>query len=306
MKKLLIIIIFISMAAVIFARGSSEKKINIYYTSSLNGNLDGCDCKGNPRSGLVKRAVYLRSLDKNNSLLLEAGDIFDVYEDKLLSDYILESYLDLGYDAIAVGDQEFSNGKDFLLESNQTDLLRTNNLSILNNSEIFEQISDKPLVISKNGISIAILSIIDPETIRFYPEEIINSIQIEDPESELKKLLSNPEVSDSDLRVLIFHGSVEKARVLSSKIASLNIIIVGHEQQIIDGEKTGNAIIVSPGGEGNLLGHLEVLYQNNKLIFDNNFISFDYMKDPDDKIIRARIDEYTQIMKNRLENYNSQ
>ena len=87
-----------------------------------------------------------------------------------------------------------------------------------------------------------------------------------------------------------------------SRSASLDIIIAGHEQQKIDGEIIASTLLVSPGGEGNLLGHIEVLYKNNNFIFQNNFISFDYMKDPDDMIIREKIDEYNQIMKDRLKN----
>lgn len=300
MNKLFWLIVFAGIAVAAFSAGSVEKQIDIYYTSSLNGNLDGCECKGNPRSGLVKRAVFLREIDRNKSLLLEAGDIFDVYEDKLLSEYILESYQDLGYDAIAIGDQEFSNGSIFLIEKIHKNLFLNNNLSIRNNGGIFKQISDKPLIISRQGINITVLSAIDPEVFRFYPEKLINSIKIEDPAYTIQEFFRNPEVEDVDLRVLLFHGSIKIARELASTIPALDIIIVGHEQQIADGEMIGNTVIVSPGGEGNMLGHLKVLFDNSGLNFHNNFISFDYMNDPDDEIIRVRIDEYTQIMKERL------
>ena len=61
MKKLVVwIVILTGITSAAFSSGTEEKQIDIYYSASLNGNLDGCECKGNPRSGLVKRAVFLR------------------------------------------------------------------------------------------------------------------------------------------------------------------------------------------------------------------------------------------------------
>ena len=95
----------------------SENTITIYYTASLNGNVDGCRCKMNPVAGLVKRAAFLRSLETSGpSLILDAGDIFDEYPDPDLAVHILQVYAELGYDAIAVGHQEFTNGAAGLLE----------------------------------------------------------------------------------------------------------------------------------------------------------------------------------------------
>lgn len=71
----------------------------------------------NPVAGLVKRAAFLRSLETSGpSLILDAGDIFDEYPDPDLAAHILQVYAELGYDAIAVGDQEFTNGAAGLLE----------------------------------------------------------------------------------------------------------------------------------------------------------------------------------------------
>jgi 2',3'-cyclic-nucleotide 2'-phosphodiesterase (5'-nucleotidase family) len=302
MKKLIFLFFAITITIAAFAGGVKEKKLDVYYSSSLNGNLDGCDCKGNPRSGLVKRAVYLREVDSNKALILEAGDIFDVYEDKLLSDYILKSYLELGYDAIAMGDQEFSNGVEYLFKTDYRNLFRSDNLSIQLENSNFQNISDKPLVIAKGGLNITVLSIIDPDVFRFYPESITKAVKIEDPSSTLFKVLKEPEIKNSQLIILLYHGSVNKAHELAKVHKQIEIIIVAHDQQKIDGEMEGNTIIVSPGGDGNLLGHLSIQQEDGKNVFINSFISFDYKTDPDDEGIRNRINEYNKIMKGKLQN----
>jgi len=301
MNKLILWLVFlIGTASGLFAAGAEEKMVDIYYSASLNGNLDGCKCKGNPRSGLVKRAVFLRGIDRNKSLILETGDIFDVYPDELLSDYILQSYRDLGYDAIAVGDQEFSNGTAYLFDRLLDFPFLSNNLFIQNGSGALTEISKSPLVFPKKGLDIAIVSITDPEVFRFYPESIRQGIKAENPAESIFKLLNRKVSKNSDLRILLFHGSLKKARELAEMNPSLNIIIAGHEQQIADGEMIGNTILVSPGADGNLLGHLRVSANGQKILYTNEFIKFDYMKDPDDPFIRKKIEKYNAIMTERL------
>jgi len=299
-KNIFLAVVFLVLGFSLFAAGTNEKQIDIYYSASLNGNLDGCECKSNPRSGLVKRAVYLRNIDKNSSVILETGDIFDVYPDELLSDYILKSYLELGYDAIAVGDQEFSNGISYLLERIIKYPFLGNNLSIKTENGNLVSVSKKPLIISKKGVDVAVLSIIDPEVFRFYPVDITESIEIMNPSNFISLFLSSPETKKADLRLLLFHGSLENVRQIALKNPSLDIIIAGHEQQTVDGEMIGNTILVSPGGEGNMLGHLKVVSDGKELIFDNSFIKFDYMTDSDDPLIRERINEYTKKMTEKL------
>jgi len=106
--------------------------LRIYYSASLNGNIDGCNCDMAPTAGLVKRAAFLRSREAPEpSLLLDAGDIFDAFPDEELAHNILEVYRELGYDFIAVGDQELSNGLDSLLEYGRDFPLVCHNLSVL-------------------------------------------------------------------------------------------------------------------------------------------------------------------------------
>jgi len=113
-------------------------------------------------------------------------------------------------------------------------------------------------------------------------------------------LLNSLEIKKADLRLLLFHGSLKTARQLAVENSSLDVIITGHEQQISDGEMVGRTIIVSPGGEGNMLGHLFVSSEGKVFSCKNEFITFNYLTDPDDNLIRGRIDEYTKIMTEKL------
>jgi 2',3'-cyclic-nucleotide 2'-phosphodiesterase (5'-nucleotidase family) len=89
----LLLLLFAALCAV---PAGTETTLTIYYTASLNGNLDGCTCEMNPVAGLVKRAAFLRTLKSSGTtLVLDAGDIFDEYPDPDLAKHILEVYREL-------------------------------------------------------------------------------------------------------------------------------------------------------------------------------------------------------------------
>ena len=134
MKKLVFVLLISFLffpILFIYPIAKKEEIIKILYTTSLNGNLDGCECKVASRAGLVKRASYLRSLtDRGNIILVDVGDILSARPDELLANEILETYREIGYDVIGVGDQEFSNGIEKLLKYREYNLLVSNNLAV--------------------------------------------------------------------------------------------------------------------------------------------------------------------------------
>lgn len=84
------------------------------------------------------------------------------------------------------------------------------------------------------------------------------------------------------------------------------MIVVGHEQKLIEAEKAGNTIIVSPGAAGNYLGTLELNILNNDIAgFKNTFRIFRYEADPDDPSVRERLNKYYAEKKSRLFDENS-
>jgi 2',3'-cyclic-nucleotide 2'-phosphodiesterase (5'-nucleotidase family) len=64
-------------------------------------------------------------------LLVDAGDILDEFPDEEITRHTFEVYRELGYDAIAFGDRELTNGLDRLLEYRQEYPLICHNLSLL-------------------------------------------------------------------------------------------------------------------------------------------------------------------------------
>ena len=281
--------------------GQQEQQFTIFYTSSLNGNLDGCVCKGAPKAGLVKRAFYLRrERDVDNSLLVDTGDIFDVYEDRLLAREILEVYRELDYDAVAVGDQEFSNGIAELLENGDEYPLYCHNLTLCPDESRCIFFSNEPLVIEKSGFHIGLFALLDPEVFTLYPEEVKKQIKLASPQAAAENMLR--QLEGVDLTLLLFHGSYEKAAELAENVEGIEVIVVGHEQRLIEAHKVNDSILVSPGEEGNRLGILNlVLTPKGVIKYDNHFRLFRYEGDEDDEAVRRRIERYKLELREKLQ-----
>lgn len=302
-----LLILFFMSALMLHGKGQQEHELTIYYTSSLNGNLDGCVCKAAPKAGLVKRAFYLRrERDVDASLLVDTGDIFDVYEDELLAREILEVYRELDYDAVAVGDQEFSNGIAALLElleNGEEYPLFCHNLTLCPDQNRCIFFSNEPLIIEKSGFRIGLFALLDPEVFTLYPEEVKKQIKLASPQAAAENMLRKLE--NVDLTVLLFHGSCEKAAELAEKVEGIEVIIVGHEQRLIEAHKVNDSILASPGEEGNRLGILTLSLTPNGprgvVKYNNHFRLFRYEGDEDDAAVRRRIERYKLELREKLQ-----
>jgi len=276
------------------------ERITVYYTSSLNGNLDGCDCHGRPISGLVKTGYFLAGRDHDRSILLDAGDFLDVDPDELLSDYILQSFRDLEYTALAVGDQEFAGGLEYFLRSSDEYPLLSHNLSVRENRH-FEAVSPLPMRVSRAGISIGIFSVIDPSVFALHPRNLVKNLSITSPAVAAGELADELGSSGTDLIIGILHGTVEAAKRLAAEVPEIDVLLVGHEQRLVDAEIVGNTIIISPGDNGNRVGILELDVKRGDIHdYKNSFRTFTYIYSPDYPPVRERVEAYYVELVRRL------
>lgn len=293
----LAVLLLAAAASAVHTAGQAEPALTLYYTASLNGNLDGCACASQPRSGLVKRAAWLRGIDPERSVLVDGGDILDVRPDDLLAREILEAYAELGYDAVAVGDQEFSNGAEALLGYAETYPLLSHNLQVCPDETRCVLLNLSPLVVERAGLRIAFLSLVDPEVFRPYPTAVRETAKVTPPVEAAAGLMMRLADDPVDLVVLLYHGPEAGAEALLEAVPGIDVMVLAHDQRRIEPRKVGGALLVSPGQDGNLLGALELSPDGRDgFRHRNRFIEFDYARDPDDPATRARIDRYVRAL----------
>ncbi len=300
-KKLFILaVIFIVPVLTVAAGGGQE--LTILYTNSLNGNLLGCDCKDVSRAGLVNRAAYLNDMkNRKNMLLLDGGDIFDAREDRLLSDFILDVYGRLGYDFAGIGDQEFSNGAEYLLEKIGFFPFISHNLEIVDRSGADRPVTAGPAITRKNGNKIGVISVIDPDVFRFYGEEVTGRVKVSDPAAALRKQLDLLRDEGVDLIVLLFHGSWDAAEELVSSVPGIDVAVVTHEQLLKEPEKINGTLLAAPGEQGNRLGILTLTVEKGDVAeYDNRFILFKYMITGGAPYAESLVQEYLKQLTARI------
>jgi 2',3'-cyclic-nucleotide 2'-phosphodiesterase (5'-nucleotidase family) len=272
---------------------SGLQNITVFYTASLQGNLDGCDCKHIPRAGLVKRAYFLNNQKMvRDPILVDAGDIFEISAEPILSEFILESYKDLGYVAVAIGDLELALGIDKVVEWAKKYPLFSHNL-LIRRFHSANTLSSQAIIVQRGTVKVAILSLIDEAVIAEKDMGTNQDYRIISPPVAAEAGIAEARARGAVLFIVLFHGRIASAEELASQVEDIDIIIVGHEGTLMDLKRVDKTVLVSPGEEGNWIGILKVSLQRGRIRkIENEFRAFSYKGDPDDPTIRERIEKY--------------
>ena len=168
----------------------------------------------------------------------------------------------MGYDAVNLGDQEFSNGKEFLAEHVlKADLpLISTNLDVGIPGSI-----DAVRVIEYQGLSIGIAGVLHLEYIRYYSDtEDVGGVS---PSLAVQSLYAeNDAFQGADIQVLLSNLGLDADKKISGELPFIDVIIGGHSQHLLaqpiyhDG-----ALIVQCGKDGQFVGHLSLEVRDKKV-----------------------------------------
>jgi 2',3'-cyclic-nucleotide 2'-phosphodiesterase (5'-nucleotidase family) len=280
--------------------GCEEPGITLYYTASLNGNLQGCTCTLHPRAGLSKRAVFMNRLnDRGNAIVVEAGNILSFDRDPDLAAAILDEYKTEGYDAIGVGNSEFSDGIDALMKYRDGFPLISNNLTICKDAKSCVIFSPEPVVRQKGRYKVGIFALLDPKYFNYPFDDVMDAAKLLPPEDRARLFTSRLRDQKADLTICLFYGLKESALRVIKNAPGLDVLVLGGENKLIEGEKSGDTLIVSPGEEGNRIGILEITFAKTGKSYKNSFKYFT-KDDPDLPSVKKKIDDYNDKLKSRL------
>lgn len=300
-----ILFIFLS-SSVLFptlVRASDERRLTIVYTNSLNGYIDFCHCKENPRGGLVKRATEIGKIRKQykNVFLFETGDFFTYDPDPLLSAYLIKGYRYIGYDAILFGDQEFSIGVEGFLKYRGELPFICNNLLLKKNT--WQRFFKRYMIIQRGSIKIGVIGTIATHAFKYYPKKLLSRIKILDQITEIRRDIKALRREGIDIIVLLSHSGYESDIKLQKHFEDIGIIVGGHSQTLIKKpRRRKNSIIIQAGADGAHIGILELAIEKGRItFFRNSFRLPDEFHPADDRYIRKLIDNYKGEAKKEAE-----
>jgi 2',3'-cyclic-nucleotide 2'-phosphodiesterase (5'-nucleotidase family) len=283
-----------------FPAACQEPGITLYYTAALNGNLQGCTCKIHPRAGLVKRAVFMDKLkDRSGAVVVETGNVISFDSDPDLASAILDEYKAEGYDAIGVGNAEFSDGIDGLLKYRDMYPIVSHNLTICKDEKSCVIFSPEPVIRQKGKYKVGIFAILDPGYYNYPFDNIMEKAKLLPPDARARLFAGRLKEEKADLVVCLFYGLRENALKMLKNTEGIDVLVLGGENMLIEGEKVNGTLIVSPGEEGNRIGILEVSFGKSGKTYRNSFKYFT-KDDPDQPSVAERIDQYNDKMKSRL------
>ena len=271
----------------------------VEYTASLDGNLDGCECWGDPVAGLVKRAVRYRPTrgraPERPDLLLDTGNILPPGTEPELSRHILETYRELGYDLVAPGDQELSDGTDAFRRYLTEYPLGSHNLSLPVAAPL-----EKPVYRNVGAATVAVLSLTGEESFAAYPQEFREQFTLVDPLPVARRLIGSS--SGATHRIVLYHGDRNGAERVANGLSGVDAVIYGRGGELNEELLANGTLLLSPGRHGNRVGRLTL--RSRRSLFSpgrvslrarNSFLFFDYFQDPDDPLVRERIAAYEKM-----------
>jgi 2',3'-cyclic-nucleotide 2'-phosphodiesterase (5'-nucleotidase family) len=213
-------------------------------------------------------------------LVLDAGDLlFKKYgnpvpenERKGISEkahLIIESYNLMGYDAMGIGDDDLTLGKEFLLE-----ISKKANFPFLS-SNLLDETSEKilfppTLLKETNGFRIGIFSLLSPDLFLGPTDPRRKGLTIRPPVETAQSMVKELKTK-ADLIILLSHLGYTKDVELAQTVQGINIIVGGHTGiNLINPPVIKNTLIFQTASQGKFGAKVDLLFHNLEPTFYNS------------------------------------
>jgi 2',3'-cyclic-nucleotide 2'-phosphodiesterase (5'-nucleotidase family) len=289
----------------------SADEVTIMFTSSINGEIEGCDCPTNPKPGFPRLSGFYRENKTDSTILLDTGDVaFNKTEPNKyeigLTRLAFSMYEQLGYDLVAIGDQELSAGITNWKNAEGARLAINANIERKG-----EKLFPGYRVIERNDISVGFFSVLHPDILDYYPSSVKESLDItvRDPGDVIDETVTALRKIDVDLVVMVSHLGWDKDISMAKIHEGIDLIISGHDNIMrIDPVTIGKTVLVSTAPAGTLVGVLTVsrrtllspLFGEYKFSYRN--MEPGYSDELTDQDILKQIEQYKKsVYKKRLD-----
>jgi len=250
------------------------KEITILYTGSTHSMLYPCNCPIEPDGGVSRRAALIKQLRKDNPniLVLDSGNF---YAGGLMDEYTQDTQLNtqrtevnlkamelIKYDAVAIGEDEFNFGLDFLKENILKAKLNflSCNISITNNGELTKKIL--PYVIKQvGGLKVGIIGVTNA-----LAKQRAGNISFVEPWIAAERTIKELKKNNTDMLVVLSNLSETQNSDLINEIKGIDILITN--RPVKEGEsykEIGSTLVFNPSRQGRKLGVLTLSIKNGKI-----------------------------------------
>ncbi len=254
--------------------GVKEKRLLIIAGGESHGMLESCDCEKDPGGGVAKRASLLKSLGDRQSILLldaggfSAGGIYDNYtggrkDDSLRTVLMIAAMGMMGYDAVAIGDDDLLFGGGWLTELTERYALPL----VCANCFLPDgkPLAAKYRIVKKADIRIGITAVCTQESFFDTDTEVV----ISDPVTAIRKIWQEM-AQQSDVKIILSHLGQEKSTELFKAFPNCDVLVNGHRKYdkepvvMIDGK-----VMMQFGFQGKSLSAVNLYLKGGKIETEN-------------------------------------
>jgi len=236
----------------------------LLFSADDQGVLAACGCPSNPSGGLAKRESLVEAFRRTRPavLLVDAGDLMPPKPSPVKEKYLAMAAARGGYDAIALGDQEFVLGVQRLRELKRDYHLPfiCSNVCDASGRPVFpaETIWIVPNVNRWGApVKVGIFALLADRAFGFPPLEWRTGLTVEPPVEAARREVEFLTKAGCDLIVALAHQDLEDSRALAAAVPGIDIIVCGHDPRVLPkGERVGKTLLVSTGETGRIMGAL--------------------------------------------------
>lgn len=261
-------------------------EIILVHTNDVHGRVNDDSWAGTMGMATVKNIIDEIDAQFDNTLLIDAGDIFHGTTFATLEEgeSVLNVMNNVGYDLMVPGNHDFDYGQDRLLELQllaDFDIISANIQYDSDDSDMFE-----PYIIYEfEGVKIGFFGLTSPETVyKTHPDNVIG-LNFLDPIAQATAMVAELEPL-VDVIVLIAHVGLDASTSITTEdialaVDGIDVIIDGHSHSTLQhGKMVNDTLIVSTGEYMKNLGVLSIVVQGGQVVAKNSMlISADYATD---------------------------
>ena len=247
--------------------GQADYNLHILYTANNNGVLLNCHCPKEPWGGLEKRQTLIRTWAQDHPayLLFDSGDFLSFKGDERKDGRVIKAMELMGYNAVNIGDQEFSNGVAFFRESIQNSQLPL----VSSNFKNQDQVLMNHIVIPYQGLEIGVMGVLDPRSYSYYSDnkDPTEDFMLMEPARALERVYQHTEaLQQVDVLIVLSNVGLEADRLLAEACPFIDVILGGHSQDLLaQPVYHSGALILQPGKNGQFVGHLSLDVRDGRL-----------------------------------------
>ncbi|OGX16425.1 MAG: hypothetical protein A2166_00860 [Omnitrophica WOR_2 bacterium RBG_13_41_10] len=257
-----------ALCALSFALNSYAEEITILYTGETHAMIYHCNCPYEPDGGIARRVTLIKKLktENPNTLLLDSGGFFAGGQ---MDEYSQNTQLDtqrtlvqlkamelMKYDALAIGDDEFNFGEDFLSQD-----ISKSTLSFVSANIKLDKV--RPYLIKEfNGIKVGIIGLTNMAA-----KDKSAAVIVTEPKVALENALKELQKAKADIVILLSHLGENNDLKLIEEVPGIDVLIVGHSRiKDAPSEKIGSTLILRPSWQGRRLNRASLEIENKKII----------------------------------------